>query len=440
MPRVSRFPHSLIITKALYLGLVTLALVVAAAGHPHPGRGFAVELGVGIGFVGFVMLACQFALTAKFRWLSRVVGLDDLLHFHRQIGFASLVFIVLHVGILLAAQPEYVRYLDPRVNIPRALALWTVLLALATLLVTTVRRTELGLSYEWWRLGHGLLAFLILFIGLVHILQVGWYVATPAKQAFWIGGTLLAVGLLVWTRLVKPFRTRRRPWTVTEVRRERGRSWTLALEPRGHEGISFHPGQFVWLAIEDSPLLHIQHPFSIASAATEAPDIELTIKELGDHTSRIGEVEPGTSAFLDGPFGDFVLDDNAEEAVFIVGGVGITPVMSILRTLRREGATLPRTLIYGVPRVDEATFLDELEEEATTHESIVPVVEDPPAHWQGEAGRVTPELLDRHLPRDHAGVRYFVCGPEPMMDVVEGHLRRRDIPLSRTYSERFNIA
>lgn len=441
MSRIPSFPHGLIFSKLLYLGLVALTLGVAVIGHPHPGRGFAVEFGVGLGFVGFVMLACQFALTAKFRRISQVVGLDSLLHFHRQIGFFSYAFILLHVGILFWARPGYIAYLDVGADPLRALALWTVLLALTAILVTTLWREKLGISYEWWRVGHAALAFVILFIGLVHILRVGWYVSTPWKQGFWISGTLAAVGLLVYARLLKPLRARSRPWTVTRTWPERGRSWTLELTPVGHEGISFQPGQFLWLTLGETPLFRAQHPFSISSGATGSDQLEVTIKELGDHTSRIGEVEPGTSAFVDGPFGNFVLDDGAEEAVFVAGGVGITPIMSILRTLRHRGHPIPSLLIYGIPSPDEATFLEELQEIAADAPlRLVPVVETPPGEWDGETGLVTPELLDRHLPEDHSGVRYFVCGPEPMMDGVEAHFRRRGVPLSRTHSERFNIA
>jgi len=462
--RIPSFPHALLLSKLLYLGLVALTLGVAAIGHPHPGRGFAVEFGVGLGFVGFVMLACQFALTAKFRWISRVVGLDSLLHFHRQIGFFSYGFILLHVGILLLAQPGYAGFLDPRVDLLRALALWTALLALTALLVSTLWREELGISYEWWRVGHGLLALLILFIGLVHILRVGWYVSSPVKQGFWIGGSLVALGLLAYARVVKPLRARDRPWIVTKVRPERGRSWTLELAPERHGGISFQPGQFLWLTLAETPLFRVQHPFSISSGATGSECLQVTVKELGDHTSRIGEVKPGTTAFVDGPYGNFVLDDGAEEAVFIAGGVGITPVMSILRTLRHGGHPVPSLLIYGVSVLEAATFLEELEEMAkmagegergemgeamegagrTEPEGfrlrLVLVVEEASEGWEGETGFVTPALLDRHLPRDHSGVRYFVCGPEPMMDEVEAHLRLRGVPLSRTHAERFNIA
>jgi len=441
--RLPGFPHALVVSKVIYLAFAGATLGVAAVGHPHSGRGFAVEFGVGLGFVGFVMLAFQFALTARFRWISRMVGMDSLLHFHRQMGFFSYGFILLHVAILISARPEYLAFLDFRVDVMRATALWTVLLALTAIVITTLWREEFGLSYEWWRVGHGLLALVILFIGLVHIQRVGWYIAAPWKQWLWIGGTAAAVGLLVYARLVKPLRLRSRRWRVSEVRPEPGRSWTLRLEPAGHHGMAFEAGQFIWLILGRTPPSLVQHPFSISSSAAREDALEVTIKEQGDHTSRIGEVEPGTVAFLEGPYGNFVLDRRVEEAVFIAGGVGITPVMSILRTMRDRQLPIPTLLLYGVPSLDDATFLGELVELENAVRpclTLVPVVESPPREWTGERGRVTPELLERHLPPDRPGVQYFVCGPEPMMDLVEAHLRERGVALSRVHSERFNIA
>lgn len=428
---------------AIYLALAATTLGIAAVGHPQPGRGFAVEFGVGLGFVGFVMLAFQFALTAKFRWLSKVVGLDVLLRFHRQMGFLSYGFLLLHVGILIAARPEHAAFLDFRVDVARALALWTVLFALTAIVATTIWRKELGLSYEWWRVGHGLLALVILAIGLVHILRVGWYISAPWKQWLWIGFTAAAVGLLAYARLLKPLRLRPRKWRVRKVRPEAGRSWTLILEPVDHRGLAFEAGQFIWLILGRLPPTPVQHPFSISSSAARSDVLEVTIKELGDHTSRIGEVEPGTVAFVDGPYGNFVLDDEVEEAVFVAGGVGITPIMSILRTLRDRQVPIPALLVYGVTSLDDATFLAELEElerEPRPSLRLIPIVEAPPHGWAGETGRVTAELLERELPPDHPGVRYYVCGPEPLMDLVETHLRERGVALSRVHSERFNIA
>ncbi len=437
-----KLPGHLTLLKLSYLLLAGLPLLVAALAHNRAGRGLWIELGVGLGFVGFSVLALQFALTGKFRHLSVVLGLDALLHFHRQIGLVAFGLILAHVGILSAADSNYAAFLDPRVDWMRALALWVVLGALILLIVTTYWRIPLGIPYEWWRIGHGMLALAVLSIGLAHILRVGWYVDEPWKQSIWIAGTLCAVGLLVYARVWKPYRARRRRWTVNAVRPEKGDAWTLELVPDGHEGMRFRAGQFVWLVLGDSPFSQHQHPFSISSSEHRTPELEITVKALGDFTSRIGEVEVGTHAYIDGPYGSFVLDDATEEVVCVAGGVGITPIMSILRTMRDSGREIPVTLVYGFPAPDQAILLKELEELA--HETgwldLVRLAEYAEPDWTGERGLVTPEFLDRHLPPEAPGLRYFICGPDPMMDGVESYLSSKGVPLERVRSERFNIA
>lgn len=116
----------------------------------------------------------------------------------------------------------------------------------------------------------------------------------------------------------------------------RGDAWTLALEPDGWPGLKdFSPGQFAWLNLESSPFALSDHPFSISSAPTALPRIELTIKALGDFTSQIGNTPVGLRAWVDGPYGVFTPDryPDASGLVFVAGGIGITPVMSMLRAL-----------------------------------------------------------------------------------------------------------
>jgi predicted ferric reductase len=209
----------------------------------------------------------------------------------------------------------------------------------------------------------------------------------------------------------------------------------------GHGGMPFRAGQFVWLTIGGSPFSVDQHPFSVSSAEAPGGRMELTVKELGDYTDRIGEVEPGSAAYLDGPYGSFVLDDDADGAVFVAGGIGITPVMSILRTLRGSAVGVPSVLLYGMGAPDTATFMDELREmDAAEWLRFVPVAERAPPEWEGARGRITPALLERHLPPDRPGLRYLICGPDPMMDAVESFLSGRGVPFGRVHSERFNIA
>jgi predicted ferric reductase len=423
---------------AIALAPFPLALVGSDAGR----RGFWVELGVGLGFAGLAMLGLQFALTARFSWIGRGFGLDDMMQVHRQAGLIGGTFVLAHPAVLIAAEPAYLSFFDPRVNLLRALALAGAVGAVVMLLVLPLARRRLRLPYEWWRLSHALFASLAVFIGVTHVMMVGHYVSEPWRRAIWIamsGGALL---LLAHTRLVRPRLLRRRRWAVTEVRPERERVWTVVLAAEGHGGMRFSPGQFAWVTFGDSPLSLQQHPFTIASSAERPDRLELTIKELGDFTSTVASLSPGTRAYLDGPHGAFTLDehDDAAAAVLIAGGIGITPAVSLLRTLRDRGDRRPLTLIYGNATLSRAVFRDELE--ALRSElalEVVHVLEEPPADWQGETGFVTGELLERQLDLAAPGVHYFVCGPDVMMDGVERALRAAGVPPHRVHAERFNM-
>ena len=426
----------------IYMVLAVAPMLLAFVGPLPEPRTFWVEFSVGLGFVGLAMMGLQFLLTGRFANVAASLGLDTMLHFHRQAGLAAFVFILAHPLILFATNSTYLEFLDPRVNLPRAFALSAVMGALVLLIVTTLWRQPIGLNYEWWRTIHGVLALFVLFVGVVHILQVGHYVSVWWKQALWVGVTGAAMLLLVNTRVIRPWRVRNSPYKVTSVNPERGDSWTMILEPDGHPGICFMPGQFVWLTLGESPFSLQQHPFSISSSAEHPQQIALTIKELGDFTSTVGEIPAGTRAFIEGPFGAFTPESEPDvNIVFIAGGVGITPIMSMIRTFHDRSDPRECLLFYGNPGWDKVLFRDELETlQRDSNIKVVHVLSDPPSDWQGETGYVTPEMLDRYLPdlEDERRV-YFLCGPEPMLDSLEPYLRERGVPIKDIFSERFEI-
>lgn len=215
----------------------------------------------------------------------------------------------------------------------------------------------------------------------------------------------------------------------------------MTLEPRGHEGMRFRGGQFAWLALNQKPWAADVHPFSFASAGNRGR-IEFIIKELGDFTAGLGALRPGATAYLDGPYGNFYPARHDAGVVFIAGGVGISPALSMLRTMREEEDQRPFWLVYGAGRLETVIAREELEALAAaenTHLTIV--LEEPPEHWHGGRGQVTREVLSHVLPAPSMpGLRYFVCGPAPMMDSVERSLRSLGVPGSAIRSERFDIA
>ncbi len=438
--------RSWLFQSALWLGPYLILILVPTGlmllTTPHPARGFWIEFGVGLGFAGLVGLCLQFVLTARFSRVAAIYGQDAMLQFHRQMGIVAAVFILVHHTLLMVVEPAFLAFLDPRVNLPRALALTFVLIALGLLIIPSLWRQRLGISYEWWRLGHGLLSFMVVMIGIVHTLQVGHYTAVWWQQAFWAGIGGLTLLLLLYVRVFRPLIMLRHPYRVVEVRREPGKCWTLALEPEGHPGMKFRAGQYAWLTLGNSPFSLQQHPFSFASSALLPHRLEFAIKELGDFTSTIGQVPVGSRAYLEGPFGAFDIDlSPSDQTVFIAGGIGITPIMSMLRTLRDRGDQRPLVLIYAVNRLGEALFREELKDlQRQLNLRLIYVIAYPEEGWEGERGFITEEMLNRHLPSSELGsCEYFICGPEPMMNIVERALLNRGIHLHKIHAERFDI-
>jgi predicted ferric reductase len=247
---------------------------------------------------------------------------------------------------------------------------------------------------------------------------------------------------VVNTRVIRPWRMRQRPWRVEEVHEERGDASTLVLVPEGHAGMTFLPGQFAWLTLGETPFTLQQHPFSFSSSAQAAPNrLAFTIKEDGDFSSEARTVRPGTSAFLEGPYGYFVPEaDPGMGCVMIAGGVGVTPFRSMLRTFADRGDPRELHLIFANVSPDQVIFFEELEElRGRLHLTVVHVLEDPPEGWEGESGLIDRELVKRHLPGNPLEFEYFICGPEPMMNIAESALRDLGIPQKRILSERFNM-
>lgn len=424
----------------LFCLLAVLPMIIAVTGQTPERRDFWIEFGVMLGFLGFAILAIQFVLTGRFRWFAAGFGLDNILQFHRQTGIFALLLVLAHPAILMVYDQDFLVYFDPRANAPRALSLSFVTVATVVLVASSLWRLTFRLSYEKWRMIHGLLSLAILVLGTGHIIMVSHYSEPLWKQAAF---SLIAVGaiyLLAHSRVVRPFLMRRRPYQVAEVRSERNDSWTLVVEAKKHPGMSHRPGQFAWITVGDSPFSMQQHPFSFASGAT-SPRLEFTIKELGDFTASVKHLRRGDPVWLEGPYGAFTFKPGqAKGAIFIAGGVGITPIMSMLRTFRDQRQSFPMTLVYGNRNWEEVIFREEIEKMSESMPlEVVHVVEEPLDGWEGETGLIRKEILERHLPPDRHDHHCFVCGPTPMMDVTELALKQMGFPPWNIYSERFDM-
>jgi predicted ferric reductase len=419
-----------------YLGAVLSPLVFAAIGANHPDHGFWTNFSVALGFVGLAMMGLEFVLVARFRPLAAPFGQDALLQFHRQIGYVGLAFILAHFAI--SAKWDEV---TPAKAIRAPALVWfgmAALLALIALIASSVWRRRLRLSYEAWHVIHTVLALVLVFGALGHVLFVDEYVSSLWKQVLWTLMSIAFVALIVWVRLIKPGRAR--PWRLERVTPDRGETTLLTLGPPAGTSFRFEPGQFGWFAIGRSPYSLTQHPFSFSSSA-EGGEVELAVRALGDFTSGVGRLQPGTTVYVDGPHGVFSMDqDEGPGFGFIAGGVGIAGLISMVRTMADRQDARPALLFYANGEWDGVAFREELERlEDRLNLTVVHVLERPPEDWAGETGYLTAEILSRHLPPGYRRFQYFICGPDPMMDAVEEALAALEVPPERVHTERFGM-
>ncbi len=429
---------------ALYVLLALYPLLWLAAVPSRDAVSFREELASALGFLALSTMTMQFVLTARFEWLTPPFGTDLVYAFHRHVTAVALVFAILHPVVLLAPDAASIAGFLVPWDAPTSIAAGVVsLYALAILAVTSYARRALRIPYDGWRRLHGIAAATAVLLGLWHAVAARRLLDAPIVRSLWIVWTLGWAALLLRVRLAKPLVLLRRPYVVREVRPERGDAVSIVLDPHRHEGFRFRAGQFAWLTLGDSPFAAAEHPFSFSGSAQRAPRVELTVKAIGDFTRRVVDtVKPGDRAYVDGPFGTMSVDafPDADGYVFIAGGIGIAPCLSMLRTLADRGDSRPHVLVFATGEWDRTPFRDELPTLARRLRlTVVHVLEKPPPGWAGEAGYVTEDLLARHAPR--RGRRgYFVCGPPPMMDAVERALARLGVPLGDVQAERFHLA
>jgi predicted ferric reductase len=402
--------------SAAYPMLVLTPLAVFAVLSPHSERGAAAEMGVDGAVVAFTILALQFVLSARLRWIEAPFGLDLLLRFHRTMAFVAMGLLCLH-PLLIASEEGWSLLTRWQARWP----LWAGRLALLLLFAhaaATIFRRMLRLRYEAWRRLHTTAAFLLLGLAFLHSWTLGDDFESVAARAVWAALLLVAWGAWFYGRRVRPHLLRRTPYRVVSVTREAPRVWTVTLEPPAGRPLHYAPGQFQFLRPHGGAAPDEEHPFSIASCPSPEGFLSLTIKESGDFTATVGGIKPGDLATVHGPFGRFshVFHPNADDLVFVAAGVGITPLMSMLRYMRDQREARRVLLVYANHGAADIVFRRELESiQAAGFPAlkIFHVLSQPPADWDGPTGRLDTEFL-RLLCGGFAGKTFFICCP-PIM-------------------------
>jgi len=429
----------------IYCGLIISPLLIVTFAHPPSGQGIIYEIGKGFALVGFMMLGLQAVLAARIKWMERPFGFDIVIRYHKHMAVFAAILILLH-PLMLAFGGAGLALLTT-LKIPWYL--WAGKVALGLLVITVVislPQFPLRLAFERWRALHDVLFPVIIILAFLHSRFIGMDFSSAVLRGLWVGMLTLALVVFIYHRFIRPLFLGLHPYRVSGVKQETGNVWTVSLAPPpGMQRYAYLPGQFQFITFHRGRgLPEEEHHWTICSSPTEADTVSSTIKELGDFTATIGQTKPGDTATVHAPFGRFsyLLHPDERDLVFIAGGIGITPLMGMLRHMRDSKAVIPVLLLYANKDEGEICFKKELaaiEKGRFPKLKVVHVLSSPAKGWKGEAGRIDRERIEQYCGKAIAKKAFYICGPPGLLEGTIATLRALGVSDGRMHIEIFSF-
>ncbi len=394
-----------------------------------------------IGVAGYTWLILQLVLSARIRLLERGIGLDRLLVFHRIMAPVSIVLLLIHAGVKFMYYPPSAQTLAGLLAYVGFIAAGGASMILfgssigrnrAARALRSFFYEKLNRQYQDVKVLHNF-TFLLSVILFIHVMLSSMARYYPGLRIYFIGIFIIGVAAYIYHKLLRP--KRRSPiYRVGRVSRPADNVTTIEFALEKGRAINHNPGQFAFFRFLDRFPGPEEHPFTISDAENPA----ITAKALGDFTAKLPDVKEGARVRIDGPYGVFSYRSIPKDRplVFIAGGIGITPFLSMLRGLRREHDERSPLLLWSVRRKSEFIYLNELQQFA----DVKPLLSNEDEPWEGVRGVFGYEVLADLVPAEMLErASFFICGPPPMMAAVRDALSRLGVSKQRMHWEQFNL-
>ncbi len=441
------------------VALLAFFPVIATLIWPIPnGVGGLVGLNVEIsqlsGLVGTVLYALSLVLATRLRFLEPMFGgLNRVYSAHHLIGGLAFIGLMIHpLFVAFALIPEGL-YAAALSLIPNGLSplsalfntqhmlhegvlqQWAITFGIVGfwgMVVMLMVTLFVKLPYQIWLLIHKFLGVAFLISGL-HIFFI-YSDTSDNKILRYYMLAMVAIGLIayVYKTLLGSFVLRRYKYSVEKSELVADNIIRVVLRPY-NQRMSFTPGQFVYMRLFDlnGKPMDGWHPFSVSSSSTE-PYLELCIKNLGDFTERLLNLGPGMDVEIEGAYGRFsYVNYQSRDQVWIAGGIGISPFLSMLKDLPDQGYRV--YLFYTVSTASEFVSTEVLNMLAMQKQNSVRII---PFATDQQGRHLTIEDIET-LSGALTGKDFYLCGPAPMMDSLRKQLKAKGVPGAHIHTEEF---
>jgi len=219
---------------------------------------------------------------------------------------------------------------------------------------------------------------------------------------------------------------------------------TMALRFEKPSGWTFEAGQYLDMTLLDPSETDSEgnvRSFTIASAPHEETLMVATRMRDTAFKNVLRTMPLGTAVKIEGPSGDLILKKDSRAAIFLAGGIGITPFRSIVHWAAKQKLTNPIILFYSNRRPEDAAFLAELqslERDNPKYKVIASMTEMEKSHqpWNGETGLINQEMLGRHVKGAPSPI-YYIAGSPAMVNGLLEMLNKAGVKDSDIRAEEF---
>ena len=435
------------------VALFVLLLVVAAAAltipivfeSPSMWYKFGVDknalrAGKMLGIMAGLLLLLQLPLAGRIRWLDRLFSMPGLIRYHHWHAWVILAMAVCH--------PICVLFAEKKIWIPLETRYWPdwvgvgLLLLIVAQVVASRWRSLLRIRFHFWLGAHRLIALMATALLIVHVLYVSESFSDMGvpRTAVMVTAGLFAL-LWLWVR-TGWLGFRRTAWVILKVVPVGAGCTSIEMTPIGDARFPYLPGQFAFASFRSEALSPEPHPFTLASSPSRESTVQLIVKACGDWTRRVEDLQPGERVLLQGPFGRFSHQFTApgRELILIAGGIGITPMLSMLRFMADHEDPRPITLVWSTHSPAQKALSREIDLLAgqltgLRHIPIFTRIAD----GQAPSGRLDQHKLAALLESSDRDATVFVCGPPAMMARVSANLIRIGFVARNIHTETFGF-
>jgi predicted ferric reductase len=384
-------------------------------------------------------------------------GVDRMYAVHQINGRLAYLLLLGHACLIVASRAVTSLTVALQLFVPSA-GDWTVFFGVLALAGMSV---SIGLTL-YARLNHEVFVYVqrsfgvIFLVALLHVFRTPGTKAYSPALTYYLGG-IAVLGVAAWSyrSLFNDVLVRKHDYVVAATTPLDDSVLEVTMRPRDRP-MPYKPGQFAYVTfisesmtrifhplasaargqtqvvtVRTGAVKHQFHPFSITSTP-EKPELRVLVKAVGDYTTAMRALEPGAAVKVEGPYGTFSYANYpGRRQIWIAGGIGITPFLSMARTLPPVGYDVD--LYYAVKHENEAYFLAELQDvsERVSNFRLIRVVED-------TQGFVTADHVEE-TSGGLGGTEILICGPPPMIHNLRSQFERAGVRAERIHYELFGF-